>query len=507
MKLKELTGHCQIKQIKGDFNLEIQGVSADSREVCQGFLYVALRGAVNDGHSFIKSAVENGAIAVVVEQAHSVPQFLEDTITVLQVEDSKKAFGHISSLFYGEPSKKLKLAGITGTNGKTTTSYLLEAFVKAEGALAGVIGTVNYRYAGKIYDAPNTTPGADRLQNMMAHMVEEGVTHCIMEVSSHALDQSRVAGCHFDTVVFTNLTLDHLDYHRTMEEYGKSKERLFLEGNEDKVAIINIDDAAGARLYEKTKKAISYGFSEGDITPLEMEEEEDGMTGVLASPVGEIQLESRLIGRYNLYNIMAATGAAIAFGISKDAIEKGIRDFEKTPGRLERVELPASFEGMRVFVDYAHTPDALKRVIKALRRTTKGRLITLFGCGGDRDKGKRPLMGKISAQGSDFTIITSDNPRSEDPLQIIGEIEKGLTEEGLEEGSNYTVFADRREAIRKGAQMMAKGDTFLLAGKGHEDYQVLGSGKIHFDDREEAQMAFREMEKKDTDELPVERIA
>ena len=507
MKLTELIKNCEVKDLQGDTSVDISGVSADSREIVEGYLYVAIRGTLTDGHGFIKNAIKGGARGVVVEDISLVPQYLTEGVTVVHVADSRKVLGHIASLFYGLPSRKLKLAGITGTNGKTTTSYLLEAFIKAGGSTPGVIGTVNYRYAGKVLEAPNTTPGPVQLQKIMAHMVEEGTKHCIMEVSSHALDQDRVAGCHFDTVVFTNLTLDHLDYHLTMEEYGRSKERLFLEGNDDKVAIINIDDACGARLYEKVKGAISYGFSEGDITPLEMVEKEEGMTGLLTSPLGEIALESRLIGRYNLYNIMAAAGAAIALGISREAIEKGIKEFERTPGRLERVALPQEFNRLRVFVDYAHTPDALKRVIKALKRTTKGRLITLFGCGGDRDRDKRPVMGKISADGSDYTIVTSDNPRSEDPLIIIEDIEKGLKEAGMEEGKNYEVITDRGKAIREAAYMMNKGDTLLIAGKGHEDYQVLGNGKIHFDDREEAHEAFRDIAEKEANINPVERIA
>ncbi|MDH3974728.1 MAG: UDP-N-acetylmuramoyl-L-alanyl-D-glutamate--2,6-diaminopimelate ligase [Deltaproteobacteria bacterium] len=507
MNLGELISRCQVKEVRGDTSVEIRGISADSREIAEGYLYVALCGTAADGHHFIKSAVENGAKGIVVEDLSSVPQYLEDRIAVVHVADSRKALGFISSFFFGEPSKKFKLAGITGTNGKTTTTYLLEAFVRAEGLSPAVIGTVNYRYAGKVLEAPNTTPGAVQLQKMMAEMAEGGTTHCIMEVSSHALDQDRVAACCFDTVVFTNLTLDHLDYHHSMEEYGKSKERLFLEGNEDKVAVINIDDASGARLYEKIKRTVSYGFSDGDITPVEMLENENGMKGTVTSPLGEIKVESPLIGRYNLYNIMAAAGAAITLGISKEAIEKGIRAFEKTPGRLERVELPHGCEGLRVFVDYAHTPDALDRVIKALKGTTKGRLITLFGCGGDRDRDKRPLMGKISAAESDYTIVTSDNPRSEDPFRIIEDIERGLKEAGMMAGEKYAIFADRRAAIRKGALMMTKGDTLLIAGKGHEDYQILGDGKIHFDDREEAQMAFKGLAETKSDEDPVERIA
>jgi UDP-N-acetylmuramoyl-L-alanyl-D-glutamate--2,6-diaminopimelate ligase len=315
-----------------------------------------------------------------------------------------------------------------------------------------------------------------------------------MEVSSHALDQGRVAGAVFDTVVFTNLTQDHLDYHQTMDNYGKAKALLFFDlPRKDKKCVLNLDDAFGRSLSEKVAPVLSYGMKGGDIHPVEIEEGEEGLSLTLDSPSGEIKVRSSLIGSYNIYNILAAAGTAIAIGINREAIEEGIKALKNVPGRIERVALPPAFGGCRVFVDYAHTPDALERVVIALKSTTKRRLITLFGCGGDRDKEKRPLMGQASSKNSDFTIITSDNPRSEEPLSIIREIEKGVLASGGVEGETYIVIADRREAITEALKMINGDDSLLIAGKGHEDYQIIGNRKLYFDDRVEVSDAVKEM--------------
>ncbi len=479
--------------------VDVKGISSDSRKIKKGYLFAALKGVSIDGRDFIADAIANGAAAILLEDGSRSLIEIPSSVTSVLVADGRKALGLIAAKYYGNPSGKLNLVGITGTNGKTTTSYILEAIVEAEGRSPGVIGTVNYRFAGKNIPAPNTTPEPSELQRILADMLDAGTTDCIMEVSSHAIDQERIAGCSFDTVVFTNLTMDHLDYHGTMEEYGRVKERLFTNrstnGSESGAtksisAVINIDDAFGMKMAKKLTNVLTYSLAGGDIFPLQMNETANGMTGILESPNGKIAIDSRLIGNYNLSNIMAATGAALSLGINLKSIEKGIKDFENVPGRIERISLPKAYDACRVFVDYAHTPDALERVIKAIRPTTKGRLITLFGCGGDRDKDKRPLMGKIAILDSAFAIITSDNPRSENPSSIIAEIEKGAMNAGGSSGDDYTIIADRRKAINDAAAMLKSGDTLLLAGKGHEDYQIVKGERLHFDDAEEVKKAF-----------------
>ncbi|MBE9504472.1 MAG: UDP-N-acetylmuramoyl-L-alanyl-D-glutamate--2,6-diaminopimelate ligase [Proteobacteria bacterium] len=491
MKLFTLIEECEASHISGNSSVDIKGISEDSRRVKKNFLFVAINGEKSNGHDFLDDAVEKGAAALMTQEPHRY----DGKAVSVSVANSKKALGLVSARFYGEPSKKLKLVGITGTNGKTTITYLLESILGAARLSPGVIGTVNARYEGQVLNASHTTPAPTDLQRILSEMVHAGTTHCIMEVSSHALDQERVSGCNFDTVIFTNLTRDHLDYHGTMEDYGKAKERLFLDlPFEHKKAVINIDDPFGKLLAGKAGHVITYGLKEGDICPAEIKKSKDGFLAKLNTPAGMMTINSTLVGQYNLYNIMASIGAAISLGIGKEMIEDGIEALKKVPGRLERISLPKGFEGCRVFVDYAHTPDALARVIEALRSTTTGRLITLFGCGGDRDKEKRAIMGKASSRGSDFTIVTSDNPRSEDPQLIVNEIENGVVEGGGERGRNYSVIIDRHEAILEAAKMMKSKDTLLIAGKGHEDYQILGNSRIYFDDRVEAAKAFSSVE-------------
>jgi UDP-N-acetylmuramoyl-L-alanyl-D-glutamate--2,6-diaminopimelate ligase len=492
MKLSRLIEGCDISGITGDPDVEISGLCDDSRDISPGSLFIALGGDRHDGHRFLDEALKKGAAALVVEDPFAASRFSgSSAVAVVLVEDSRKALGHIASVFYGAPSGKLKLAGITGTNGKTTTAYMLESVMSAAGRASGVIGTIEYRYGGKVLKAAKTTPGVLELQGLLSQMVEDGVTDCIMEVSSHALDQQRVAGCTFDLAIFTNLTRDHLDYHSTMEEYGRAKELLFLDiPGENKISVINIDDPFGMELSKKAAKSISYGLSRGDINLADVSASEEGMVLSLNTPLGALEINSSFIGEHNIYNMMAATGGGIASGIDLGDIKKGLEALKDVPGRLERVMLGEGQKKCRVLVDYAHTPDALKRAIMAVRPTTTGRLFTLFGCGGDRDREKRPLMGKVSAVGSDFTIITSDNPRSEDPETIIREIEEGVIDGGGKKGLSYTVTVDRRQAIRDAAEMVLDEDTLLIAGKGHEDYQIVGEERLHFDDRQEARLAF-----------------
>ena len=512
MNIETLISSCEGAKLCG-LPVDVKGISSDSRKIEKGYLFAALKGANIDGRSFIVDAIANGAAAILLEEGSGQAGDIPSSVSTVLVPKGRKALGLISARYYGNPSRKLKLVGITGTNGKTTTSYILEAIVRAEGRSPGVIGTVNYRYGGRKIPAPNTTPEPSELQRILADMLDTGTTDCIMEVSSHAIDQERIAGCSFDAAIFTNLTMDHLDYHGTMEEYGRVKERLFTNRSNDgskpdtgssevkaTSSVINIDDAFGARMAKKLANVITYSLTDGDIFPLQMNERVSGMKGTLRSPEGEISIDSPLIGSYNLSNIMAATGAALSLGVSIKSIEKGIRTFNNVPGRTERVSLPKEYGDCRVFVDYAHTPDALERVIKAIRPTTKGRIITLFGCGGDRDKEKRALMGNIAILNSDFTIISSDNPRSEDPASIIAEIEKGAINGGGHYGEDYTIVVDRRKAINDAAAMVESGDTLLLAGKGHEDYQIVKGRRLHFDDAEEAKKAFAALGRTTSDE-------
>jgi UDP-N-acetylmuramoyl-L-alanyl-D-glutamate--2,6-diaminopimelate ligase len=484
--------------------VEVKGLAYHSKSVQPGFLFAAIRGLREEGKRFVPEALSRGACSVLVDEP------LDHTrATQVIVPDVRQALARLSCTFYGDPSSFLTLIGITGTNGKTTTSYLIESILSAAQIKAGVMGTINYRFENRITPAPTTTPESLDLQRNLHAMREAGVTHAILEVSSHALDLERVRGCHFDVVLFTNLTRDHLDYHGSMENYFQAKQSLFTEflaesRKEKKFSVINVDDPWGKKLLSAARGSVwRYGIEErGEIWPAMMKESAEGWRARVHSPRGPLDLSSPLIGRHNLFNILAAVSVGTILGLPAQAIAAGVADLRRVPGRLERI--PGG-DGLRVFVDYAHTGDALARALETVRRVTAGQLILVFGCGGDRDRGKRPVMGKIAAEGSDVAVLTSDNPRSEDPLKIIEEIEKGMTETGRKKiapadlmrtrgsgengGAGYVVIPDRREAIRWAVRAARPGDVVLIAGKGHEDYQILGRDIIHFDDREEAARA------------------
>lgn len=481
----------------GAANVEITGISCDSRKVRRegkgGVIFVAVPGEHTDGHDYIKSAVESGAAAVLAERATeglSVPQVL--------VSDIRAALSKVSDNFWGRPSESLKVVGITGTNGKTTTTYLLESVLEEAGGTPGVIGTVNYRYSGGVYPAPHTTPQSPDLHRVLREMADKGVTHCVMEVSSHALEQKRVEDCRFACGVFTNLTLDHLDYHKTMEEYFRCKTHLFrlVEANKGG-AVINRDDPWGERLTREFPSAMTYGLKAGDVRPESYRLKDGGIESVIKTPAGVVRISSHLVGEYNLYNILAAVGASVALGVERGAIERGIAALRRVPGRLEKVEATGK-RSFRAYVDYAHTGDALERALGALKAVSAGRVITVFGCGGNRDRSKRPVMGEIAARLSDITIVTSDNPRDEDPLEIIKEIESGI--KGIRKsgpggpftGKCYAVIPDRAEAIERAVGAAENGDTVLVAGKGHEDYQIIKGKKHHFDDFEAVRKSIEE---------------
>ncbi|MEJ5329729.1 MAG: UDP-N-acetylmuramoyl-L-alanyl-D-glutamate--2,6-diaminopimelate ligase [Desulfobaccales bacterium] len=487
-------------RVRGDASLPVPGIAYHSREVVPGGMFVAIRGLTTDGRLYVPAALEQGARIVVSDRELSVPE----GITLVQVPDARLALAHLSAAFYGHPSRELTLIGITGTNGKTTTAYLLEAILTAAGHRVGVLGTVNYRLGERRWPAPVTTPESLDLNRYLREMRQAEATHAVMEVSSHALDLKRVDRVAFDAAIFTNLSQDHLDYHRDLESYFQAKSRLFLEilgdGGPRGLAVLSVDDPWVRRLWPRVPgPVLTCGrHFEAQVRPVWTDFRQDGLTARLTTPWGELTLQSRLVGPFNLANILAATAAALGLGVAPEAVAAGVARLPGVPGRLERFGPPA---GPHIFVDYAHTPDALASVLAALTTLGFGRIITVFGCGGDRDRSKRPLMGQAAAEASRLVIVTTDNPRTEDPLGIIADIEAGLAEAGLKPLSlaaicrgepGYVVVPDRREAIRLAVRLAEPGEAVLVAGKGHEDYQIWGTRKIHFDDREEVCQALRE---------------
>ncbi|MFP4036304.1 MAG: UDP-N-acetylmuramoyl-L-alanyl-D-glutamate--2,6-diaminopimelate ligase [Desulfobacteraceae bacterium] len=475
---------------------EVKGLAYDSRKAAPGCVFVALRGLSHDGHQFINEALQRGAAAVVAEELKD----LDHETPAVRVNDSRKALALLSSRFYGSPQEELELIGITGTNGKTSTTYILESILEAAGRSPGVIGSINHRFGGETRPALVTTPESLDLMELLREMADHGVTDVAMEVSSHALNQGRIRECSFQVVVFTSFSRDHLDYHQDMEDYFQAKSLLFKGPGEGGFsgrgpAVINLDDPKGTALAGLcSRPVLTYGLDESrDIRAEDLREGPGGLKAVLRTPEGSCRIESSLIGRVNIYNILAAAGAALSLGIGLDAVEEGIRRLRGVPGRLEKVDNPL---GLNLVVDYAHTPDALAKVLEALRPLVPGRLITVLGCGGDRDRGKRPEMGLLAGRLSDLVVVTSDNPRTEDPFQIIAQVQEGVRAAGLSrldsifaKGEGYLVEPDRREAIRKAVFAASTEDLVLAAGKGHEDYQILGTRRIHFDDREELSRA------------------
>ncbi|HZV83237.1 MAG TPA: UDP-N-acetylmuramoyl-L-alanyl-D-glutamate--2,6-diaminopimelate ligase [Geobacteraceae bacterium] len=509
MKLSELLQSIDAAEIRNPADPEIRSLCHDSRKAEPGALFFALKGVVADGHRFLNAAVSNGAAAVVVEDFDPVPT----GIPAVKVADARLAMARIAAAFHGDPTASLPLVGITGTNGKTTTTYLIEAIMAAAGLPPAVLGTISYRFGQTVFEASHTTPESTELQQALRTLADRGARGFVMEVSSHALEQKRVDGCHFDVGIFSNLTRDHLDYHGSMEQYLEAKMRLFSELlSSDEVkprrrAVINLDDPSGASIAERSVcPVITFAVGEqADVRPLNFRSTVNGISALLQTPAGELAIVSRLVGRFNLANILAAVSAGIALELPLDAIRTGIEGHATVPGRMERVD---NGRGVTCLVDYAHTGDALANVLSTIKEIATGRIITVFGCGGDRDSGKRPIMGRIAAEMSDLAIITSDNPRTEEPLRILEQIRAGIvvpdlagtvreyTADELSAGfdaKGFTTVADRREAIRLAARVARPGDLLLLAGKGHEDYQIIGTTKHHFDDREEAARAFAEL--------------
>jgi UDP-N-acetylmuramoyl-L-alanyl-D-glutamate--2,6-diaminopimelate ligase len=485
-QLADLLAGVPHRLLAGPMRCEVRSLTADSRQVTPGALFVAIRGLQADGHDFLDVALDRGATALVVEAL--TPQLLqrvqEHGQTVVQVRQSRQALAAIANAYYQHPSRHLRLVGITGTNGKTTTTYVVESILQAAAKTVGVIGTINYRFGQTRTEALQTTPDAVLLQCLLRQMVDTAVDTAVLEVSSHALDQDRVWGCRFEACVFTNLSRDHYDYHGTKEAYFAAKARLFQEALAQ-WHILNLDDPYGQELVRASQaRLLTYGLiSEATLKPHAVQHGLDGIQFALPTTKGHLCIRSPLIGRHNVYNLLAGIGVAIVLDIDAEAIMRGIALLRHVPGRLERIDIGQDFY---VFVDYAHTPAALEQVLHLVRAETSGRLITVFGCGGDRDPGKRPLMGRIATRVSDYTIITSDNPRTEDPQRIIDDIVTGA-----ETAHAFKTIVDRRQAIVEAMAMAQPRDTIIIAGKGHEDYQIVGQTRLHFDDRDVARQMLR----------------
>jgi UDP-N-acetylmuramoyl-L-alanyl-D-glutamate--2,6-diaminopimelate ligase len=497
MRLDYLLKGQQLLEQHGKADIDITGLTADSRAVKKGSLFVAVKGSNEDGHRYLADAIRRGAHALLVEQDEGP----FGGVTLIRVPDTRAALSELASRFYHYPAHDLNLIGITGTNGKTTTSYLLEKILKEAGREVGVIGTINYRFRDTCRGASLTTPEVTDLMSMIREMRDADVTDIVVEVSSHSLDQGRTRGLKWSRAIFTSFSRDHLDYHSSMEEYFGAKSLLFdclgenQKGGEAQ-AIINMDDPKGRILQEITRvPVVSYGLGHGClVSAAAIESSAEGLRFRLVTPSGVVPIISPLLGQINVYNILAAAATAFSYDTDLETIARGIKNLSYVPGRLQRVE---NKKGLSVFVDYAHSPDALEKLLQTVKQLVRGRLITVFGCGGDRDRGKRPEMGRIAGDYGDLVIITSDNPRGEDPAAIVSEIEPGVRESGLEKvdpdlpygGRGYQIILDRRKAIRAAIQLAHKEDIVVIAGKGHEDYQVIGKTRRYFSDLEEAALA------------------
>lgn len=468
--------------IGGD--VEIGGIEHDSRKVTAKNLFVCMEGAHVDGHNFIGQAVSRGAVALLTTRKNFTPP---ENISALIVPDMLNALAVIVPYFYDYPARAMRVIGVTGTNGKTTTTYLLREIFICAGFKVGLIGTIQILIGDETFPNPNTTPNVIDLQKILVDMRDKNIQVVVMEVSSHALAENRVAGIEFDTAIFTNLTQDHLDFHGTMANYLRAKTKLFdmvsrRGRKQNKTAVINVDDAASSEVLKHCLcNKITYGIKNpADLRGSELEIKSSGMNLIL-NPLS-LPLTLHLTGLFNVYNVLAAVGAATAENISPEVIKRALENFRSVPGRFERVFSDKPFE---VIVDYAHTPDGVKNVLETAAQIATGKIITVFGCGGDRDNKKRPIMGAIAAKFSDVVIVTSDNPRTEDPEKILDEIEVGIGKK------NHERIVDRRAAIFRAIELASAGDIVLILGKGHEDYQILNTGKIHFDDREIALEAIK----------------
>ncbi len=470
----DLLSGVAITEVCGDLPETVESLCIDSRQVTPGAWFIALRGTRTDGHDYLPGIAEQGGVAAIVETVcPGLP------LAQIVVDDTLCALPTLSANYFRHPANDLQLVGITGSNGKTSSTYLLESIWTKAGISCGVMGTIEYRWPGSIKNAPNTTPLALDLHRTLREMVDAGMRHAVLEVSSHALALHRVDGLRFSAAMFTNLSHDHLDFHPTMEDYLAAKARLFTEFLDGRGAI-NLDHDAGRKIFEQmdAEQRIGYAIDQdADVRAEDVHLDREGTRFRLVSPWGSIQIESALIGHHNLENLLGVCALALALALPLEAIAEGLAAQRSVPGRLESIE---NSTGATIVVDYAHTPDGLEKVLTTMSGLSHRKLITLMGCGGDRDKTKRPEMGEISLRFSDWVIVTSDNPRTEDPQKIICDIEAGMTS-GRE---RYEVEPDRRKAIQKGLQRLEPGDIFVVAGKGHETYQTIGTTKHPFDDRQ-----------------------
>jgi UDP-N-acetylmuramoyl-L-alanyl-D-glutamate--2,6-diaminopimelate ligase len=486
MKLSNVLAGIPGVNLCGDPDKNIRGISHSSKTVQPGDLFAALKGEKADGYDFIGEALDRGAIAILSdrEKPENFPK------TWIQVLNSRKALALCSANLYEHPSQKLKVVGITGTKGKTTITYILEEILKKADIKTGVIGTIYYRGPSTQRIADRTTPEAPDLQSMMREMVDSGATHCVMEVSSHSLEFSRVIGIDFDVAVFTNLSGEHLDYHHTMEEYFEAKKKLFLIPSRKKMAVINCDDSWGKKLLTELRiDSITYGTTPAaKIRATAFTFSQEGLEMTVKYPEGEISVFSHLLGKANMYNILASIACALVLKVPLHSIKEGIAALDGVPGRFEKIN---NTFGYNIFVDYAHTDDALKNLLETAKELNYGRILLVFGAGGDRDRQKRPRMGEVAGKYADWTILTSDNPRTEDPIAILADIEAGINKTGTDK---YELEPDRKSAIRKALSMAEKGDCVLVAGKGHEDYQILKDKIIPFKDKDVIRSFLKEME-------------
>lgn len=487
MRLEELVRPLVLHTVSGDLGTEIKGIQIDSRQVKPGDLFIALRGFTVDGHRFVPQAVEKGAAAVLVEEPVSVD------VPVVQVPDTRRAMAVVAATFYQHPTRELKLIGITGTNGKTTTSHLIQQILNDAGRQTGLIGTIQMKIGDRTFPVKNTTPEVVDLQRSFRMMLNERCEYSVIEASSHALDLGRTRGCEFHIAVFTNLTQDHLDYHETMERYREAKGLLFSqlgnrysdEPDQNSYAVLNADDEASSYFARITPaQVITYGIEKpADVRAQNIRITSAGTAFTLSTFRGSIDVQLKLIGKFNVYNVLAATSVALLEGITLPQIKKSLESISGVSGRFEPVQAGQPYT---VLVDYAHTPDSLENVLATIREFAEGNVICVVGCGGDRDRGKRPLMAQIAAKYSDLTVITSDNPRTEDPEAIIADMAEGLKEV---ERDRYVTIVDRRQAIFDAIGRAQPKDVVLIAGKGHETYQEINGVRYDFDDREVAREA------------------
>lgn len=476
MKLSEVLEGVPNIVFEGPWDVDISGITHDSRKIQNGYAFVAVQGEKIDGNTFIEKALQDGAKAVL--SSRKKPDLFPKAW--IQVSDDREALSLCSANFFGHPSKELKIIGITGTKGKTTVSYILEEILKKANFIPGVIGTISYRGPNINRLAERTTPEASDLQKMLRQMVDGGATHCIMEVSSHALELKRVTGIEFDVAVFTNLSGEHMDYHRSMDSYFEAKKKLFQPGQNNRIAVINTDDDWGKKLISDiSMEFISFGLHSSAMVSAEKFEFNTHGTKLTAKfPSGQMPVLSHLLGKPNVYNTLSSLAASLALDIPTEAMRKGIAALRVVPGRFERIQ---NSIGIHIYVDYAHTDDALKNLLETAQGLARKRIILVFGAGGDRDKTKRPRMGAIAGELADLTILTSDNPRTESPSDIISDIEQGIRTTGP---SKYLIQPNRKEAIKKAFSLAGKDDMILVAGKGHENYQILGDKIIPFSDKD-----------------------